>query len=292
MTSAEFARNRDNFCYRHPDRVSFVLCQRCLRTICPECQTQAAVGVICPECMAEQRANATPAQRLAARRWRRPAPVAAMASSGRPLVTYVILAVTTLVFLLGLLLPGLRLDALLGFNSLYLLPPIAPFEPWRLLTMALVHASFWHLALNMLALWMLGRILEPLIGHTRFLVLYLVSALGGSVAMALIAPAVPAVGASGAIFGLFGALIVIGRHIGAEVTGIMIVLAINLALGFLPGMNLAWQAHVGGLVAGAVAGLILARTRQRRHRPLQVVLLVVETVALLLLLLIPVAIYL
>ena len=45
-------------CYRHPDRAEYVLCQRCGRTICPECQTPAAVGVICPECMAQQRASA------------------------------------------------------------------------------------------------------------------------------------------------------------------------------------------------------------------------------------------
>jgi membrane associated rhomboid family serine protease len=293
VTTADFARNRDNFCYRHPDRVSFVLCQRCLRTICPECQTQAAVGVICPECMAEQRAASTPAQRTAERRWRRPRSSAPMAAvGGRPIATYVIIAVTSIVSLLQILLPGIGLGSALLFNSVYLLPvPIVPFEPWRILSMTLVHASFWHLALNMLALWMLGRILEPLIGHTRFVVLYVISAIGGSVAMALLAPGTSAVGASGAIFGLFGALVIIGRHIGAEVTGILIVLAINLGIGFLPGMNVAWQAHVGGLVAGAVAGLVYARTRQRRHRPLQIVLLVVETVVLLGLLLIPVYAY-
>lgn len=292
MTSADFARNRDNFCYRHPDRVSFVLCQRCLRTICPECQTQAAVGVICPECMAAQRAQQTPAQQRAARRWRRPAPVAAV-PGGRPIATYVILAVTTAVSLLQILLPSLGIGSALMFSSVYLLPiPGVPFEPWRLFTMTLVHAGYLHLALNMLALWMLGRILEPLVGHGRFVVLYLISALGGSVAMALIAPGTPAVGASGAIFGMFGALVIIGRHIGAEVTGILIVIAINLAIGFLPGMNVAWQAHVGGLVAGAITGLIYARTRQRRQRPLQIGLLVGETVLLFALLLIPVYVYL
>ncbi|MEN2738613.1 rhomboid family intramembrane serine protease [Microbacterium sp. X-17] len=293
MTTADFARNRDNFCYRHPDRVSFVLCQRCLRTICPECQTQAAVGVICPECMAEQRAASTPAQRTAERRWRRPrAAAVAAVPGGRPIVTYITLAVTSIVSLLQLLLPGSGISAALMFNSLYLLPiPGVPFEPWRILTMTLVHASFWHLALNMLALWMLGRILEPLVGHARFLVLYLLSAIGGSVAMALLAPGTSAVGASGAIFGLFGALIIIGRHIGAEITGIVIILGINLAIGFLPGMNVAWQAHVGGLVAGALAALVYARTRQRRQRTLQIVLLVIEAVILLGLLLIPVYLY-
>ena len=77
MTSPEFTRNSDNFCYRHPDRQSFVLCQRCLRTICPECQTQAAVGVICPECLRDQQKAQTPAQ-VKAR-----APVVAEARDGR-----------------------------------------------------------------------------------------------------------------------------------------------------------------------------------------------------------------
>jgi membrane associated rhomboid family serine protease len=291
VTSADFARNRDNFCYRHPDRVSFVMCQRCLRTICPECQTQAAVGVICPECMAAQRAASTPAQRTAARRWGRSSTAVAPVSTGRPVVTYTILAVTTFFYLLQLI-PGVSIASALLFNSIFLLPTdFAPFEPWRLITMTLVHSSFWHLGLNMLALWMTGRVLEPLIGHVRFLALYLISAIGGSVAMALLAPGVSAVGASGAIFGLFGALVIIGRHIGAEVTGILIVLGINFAIGFLPGMNVAWQAHLGGLVAGALAGLIMARTRARRQRPAQIALLVGEAVVLLALLVIPAVAY-
>ncbi|MDF2492810.1 MAG: gluP [Microbacterium sp.] len=143
----------------------------------------------------------------------------------------------------------------------------------------------------MLALWMLGRSLEPLLGRARFLVLYVLGALGGSVAVALIDPGQAVVGASGAIFALFGAFVIIARHIGAEIGGILIVLGINLAIGFLPGMNVSWQAHVGGLVAGAVVGLIYSRTRADRQRGLQIGLLVGWTVVLVLLLLIPPVIY-
>lgn len=290
MTSPEFASNRDNFCYRHPDRQSFVLCQRCLRTICPECQTQAAVGVICPECMAEQRQSASPAQKKAQRRWRGSGSVAV--ASGRPVVTYTIIAVTAAVYVLQLLLGDVVRNAL-GFYAGALYPQLTggSFEPWRLLTAALVHSSFWHVGLNMLALWMIGRNLEPVLGRARFLVLYLLGALGGSVAVALLAPNSFVVGASGAIFALFGALVIIARHIGAEITGILIVLGINLVIGFLPGMAISWQAHVGGLVAGAVVGLIFARTRERRQRPLQIGLLVGWAAALVLLLLIPPVIY-
>ncbi|BDZ39897.1 hypothetical protein [Microbacterium suwonense] len=99
MTTPEFASNRDNFCYRHPGRQSFVLCQRCMRTICPECQTQGPVGVICPECMKAQRKAQSPAQKHANRRWGGGA-VAMAGRSGRPMVTYVLLAITSAIGLL------------------------------------------------------------------------------------------------------------------------------------------------------------------------------------------------
>ena len=291
MSAPEFVRNTDNFCYRHPDRQSFVLCQRCLRTICPECQTQGAVGVICPECLAEQAKAQTPAQRKAERRWSRPRAVTA--TDSRPLVTYGIIAVTTLAWLIGLI-PGVGdtvQNALLFWGpSLY--PELTgTFEPWRLLTASLVHSGFWHVGLNMLALWMMGRSLEPLLGRGRFLALYLLSALGGAVAVALLSFTTPVVGASGAIFGLFGALIVIGRHIGANIGSIAIILGINLVIGFIPGFNISWQAHVGGLVTGALVGFIYARTRSVRLRALQTGLIVALTVALLALLLVPPAFY-
>jgi membrane associated rhomboid family serine protease len=280
VSAPEFVRNTDNFCYRHPDRQSFVLCQRCLRTICPECQTQGAVGVICPECLGEQAKAQTPAQRKAERRWTRPRAVTA--TDSRPLVTYGIIAVTTLVWLIGLI-PGVGdtvQNALLFWGpSLY--PELTgTFEPWRLLTASLVHSGFWHVGLNMLALWMMGRSLEPLLGRGRFLTLYLLSALGGAVAVALLSFTTPVVGASGAIFGLFGALIVIGRHIGANIGGIAIILGINLVIGFIPGFNIAWQAHVGGAITGALVAFIFARTRRPKQRIWQILALVGVFVAL------------
>lgn len=306
MTTEDFRRNSDNFCYRHADRQSFVLCQRCLRTICPECQTQGAVGVICPECMAEQRKAQTPVQRKAERRWARrsASPVAAVAS-GRPVVTLSIIAITALVYVVALV-PGLggAIQNALLFNYAYLIPGTPyGFQPWRLLTVALVHSGFWHLGLNMLALWMLGRSLEPLLGRVRFLALYLISALGGSVAVAVLDPTSSVVGASGAIFGLFGALIIIGRHIGANITGILVIIGINFALpivfgliGLLSGgsfatLQISWQSHVGGFVAGALVGLIYARTRTARRRPWQIGGLIALTLVLLALLALPLAIY-
>lgn len=279
MTSAEFAANRENFCYRHPDRQSFVLCQRCLRTVCPECQTQAAVGVICPECMREQRTTAARAVR--------PRRVRARAYDSKPLTTYALIAITVAVYLTQLI-PGSPVERLLLFAGVYVIPASgAPFEPWRLLTAMFLHGGFLHIGLNMLALWMIGRILEPLVGRWRFLALYLISGLGGSVACALLVPTTPVVGASGAIFGLFGALLVISRHLGADITSIAVVIGVNLVIGFIPGFGIAWQAHVGGLVAGAACALVLTRTRGVRQQRLQVVLLVAVAVVLVALLAIP-----
>ena len=290
MTSPEFTRNADNFCYRHPDRQSFVLCQRCLRTICPECQTQGAVGVICPECLRDQQKAQTPAQAKAERRWSR-RPATATLSNERPIVTYSIIAATVLVFVTQLI-PNSPVQEWLFFYAPYLYPELTgTFQPWRLLTGLLVHAGFWHVGLNMLAVWMIGRSLEPLLGHSRFLALYLISGLGGSVAVALLSFGTPVVGASGAVFGLLGALLIIGRHIGANITGIAIILGINLVIGFIPGMGVSWQAHIGGLAVGALIGLIYARTRSRSLRWLQVVLLAALVAGLLALLLVPPAIY-
>ena len=303
MTSADFARNPDNYCYRHPDRQSFVLCQRCLRTVCIECQTPAPVGVVCPECMGEQRRQATPAQRKAERRsYVRPV----SAADSRPTATIAIVGLTAITYLLQSI-PGSPLFAWFAFNSAFVWPggPY-PFEPWRLLTVLLVHGSFLHVALNMLVLWMIGRSLEPLLGRWRFIVLYVLSGLGGSVAVALLAPGVWVVGASGAIFGLFGALLVIGRHIGANMRGIVIVVLINFSLPFvlalvssvggsfgaaLETISISWQAHLGGFLAGAAIGFIYARTRAVRQQKLQIGLLVVLTVLLLGLLALPPVIY-
>lgn len=305
-STEEFRRNSDNFCYRHPDRQSFVLCQRCMRTVCSECRTPAAVGVICPECMAEQRAAQTPAQKKAERRWAsRPM---AIVSSDRPRMTLGIIAVTGLVYIIGLI-PGLGpvLTSLFAFNSLFLLPQAGVIQPWRLITVALVHDGFFHVGLNMLALWFIGRSLEPLLGRWRFLALYVIGAIGGSVAVALLAPGVWTVGASGAIFALFGALLVIGRHIGADIRVIGILIGINFAWPFvLAGFNaigsgdfaaslaavgISWQAHLGGLLTGAVIGLIYSRTRAASQRGLQTGLMIAFTVVLLALLAVPAIAY-
>lgn len=277
MTTGDFATNRENFCYRHKNRQSFVLCQRCTRTICADCQTQAPVGVICPECMKDQRKSRTPAQKRAQRRWSGGGGVVATTTGGTRGMMWIFI-LTAVLFLVdwAMAAGGGSIRQYLMFYAPAIYPDLAPLNPvspelgplqiWRVVTVALTHASFWHVALNMLALWMIGRTLEPMLGTARFVTTYLLSAAGGSAAVALLSFSTPVVGASGAVFGLFGALLVIGRHLGANMTGMMIVLGINLVLGFIPGMNVSWQSHVGGLVVGALIGLVFTRTRRREQR--------------------------
>lgn len=248
-------------CYRHPDRRSFVRCQRCGRTICGDCQSPAAVGVHCPECTAAARAAAP----------RRPSAIARAFRPGSrtPVVTYSILAVTIGVFVLQQLTGGAVTQLLLYW------PPLTTIEPWRMLTAALVHSerSIFHILFNMYSLFVLGPLLEGLIGRARFLAVYAFSAFGGSLAVLYLAPNQAVVGASGAIFGMLGAFFVIQRRLGGQSRQLIVLIGLNLVIGFVvPGIS--WQAHIGGLVVGALVALIMIRTRRRDQRRRQNVLLV------------------
>lgn len=129
---------------------------------------------------------------------------------------------------------------------------VAVGEWWRLVTAPFLHAGLWHLGLNMLALWILGGLLEPLLGRWRFVAVYLVSALAGAVTSYTFgSPGVISVGASGAVFGLLGAVLVALRRLNRDVSGVLVLLLINVVLGFVfPGID--WRAHLGGLAAGLV----------------------------------------
>jgi membrane associated rhomboid family serine protease len=247
-----------------------VLCQRCGRTICGECQTPAAVGVVCPECMAQQR-SAHPRTK--------PAWVTRLTGRGAPVVTYAIIAICVVVFLVQNLGPllGVPVTPSLVYAGAYSYPASVSgaFEPWRMLTSVFAHANIIHLALNMYTLWVFGMALESLLGRARYLALFLISGFAGSLGVLLLAsPVQPVLGASGAIFGLFGAFFIIQRRLGGNATQILVLLALNLGIGFLPGFNIAWQAHVGGLIGGFLVGLIYVETRQPQRRRWQLPLLV------------------
>ncbi|MGH1526809.1 rhomboid family intramembrane serine protease [Leifsonia sp. L25] len=268
---------RANYCYRHPDRESYVLCQRCGRTICGECQTPGAVGVVCPECMAQQKATHPRTK---------PAWVTRLTGSGAPVVTYSIIALCVVVFILQNLGPllGVPITPSLVYAGAFSYPSGTfgvGFEPWRMLTSVFAHANIIHIALNMYTLWVFGMALEPLLGRVRYLALFVISGFAGSLGVLLLSsPVQPVLGASGAIFGMFGAFFIIQRRLGGNATQMLVLLAINLGIGFLPGFNIAWQAHVGGLVGGLLVGLIYVETRQPQRRRWQLPLLALLSVVL------------
>ncbi|BDZ54750.1 rhomboid family intramembrane serine protease [Agromyces marinus] len=201
------------------------------------------------------------------------------------MVTYSIIGITLAFYLLQLI-PGVG-AAVTGW--LYFTPlamGVVEFEPWRMITVLLVHSTalIFHVLLNMYTLWIFGQLLENLLGRWRFLALYLISGLAGSVGVIWLAgPNTAVVGASGAIFGLMGAFLVIQRRLGGSATQLLILVGINLVIGFVPGFNISWQAHLGGLVGGALVGLIFVETRKRDQRALQNVLLGALTLVLILL---------
>jgi membrane associated rhomboid family serine protease len=128
---------------------------------------------------------------------------------------------------------------------------IAGGEWWRLVTAPFLHAGLWHVGLNMLALWVLGGSLEPMLGRWRFVAVYLLSGLGGATASYLFSdPGVLSVGASGAVFGLLGAILVALRRLNRDTSGVVVLLLVNVVLGFaFPRID--WRAHLGGFVVGA-----------------------------------------
>lgn len=272
-------------CYRHPNRETYVRCQRCDRPICPDCQTPAAVGVQCPECVREGNAGIA-----------RPSALGRVARALRPggsrsIVTYVLIGLNVLIYALQWLTSQALTEAW------FLNPYVIGSEPWRLITSAFLHSPstiIVHLLFNMYALYVFGPALESFLGRARFLALYLIGALGGSLGVLTAvevwaftdgsidtAPA-GALGASGAVFALFGAVFAMRKAMGVDIRQLLILLVINLALPLFVG-NIAWQAHVGGLIVGFVIGLIYVGIRRRDKVAAQIAAVAGVAVALLVL---------
>ena len=203
----------------------------------------ASVGYQCPTCVAEGASTVRQPRTTFGGR------VAADTSR----VSLTIVAVNVVVFVLGLALGQGELQSrfgqIAGFPGGF---GVADGEYYRLLTAAFLHAGVFHILMNMFALAQLGPVLEAALGRLRFTVLYVLSALGGSVLSYLLSdPFQLGVGASGAIFGLFGAYYVVVRRLGGETRSIVTLLAINLVITFtIPIID--WRAHLGGLVVGAL----------------------------------------
>ncbi|WP_432544501.1 rhomboid family intramembrane serine protease [Kineococcus sp. SYSU DK002] len=242
-------------CPRHPDRESWVRCQRCERPACPQCQRPAAVGVQCVDCVAE-----------AAKGVRQPrSTFGGVLRSRDTVVTKVLIGACLVMFAGRYVLPSSVYDWLPLVNGYYA-NAFGPGTWWQPLTSAFLHGSPLHLLLNMYALWITGQYLEPLLGRVRFVALYVLSALGGAVGGLLLPFTANSslVGASGAIFGLFAALLVVNRQLGRQTGQIAALIVVNFLVGvFVAGIS--WQAHLGGLVTGALVATALARGRRGRR---------------------------
>ena len=155
--------------------------------------------------------------------------------------------------------PGLE-EKLFLFNRALLsdgkLHGVATGEWYRLFTAGFLHAGLTHLLFNLMALYTLGTPFEMIYGRIRYAILLFVSLFGGSLASVTFnAENQPSVGASGAIFGLFGALLVMRKALGADLRSTLALLGINAVIAIvIPGID--WRAHLGGLLAGALAALI------------------------------------
>ncbi len=269
-------------CYRHPDREAHIRCVRCERRICPDCMVPASVGFQCPECVREGNKSLRVATTVFGGR----------VSSDPGYVSKLLIGLNVVAFVLQTavgptiehrfwLIGGPVFDPRLGEAV-----GVADGEYWRLLTAAFLHGGVVHLLLNMYALYLFGPPLEAALGRARFAALYLVAAVGGSAtSYAVAGPGQPSLGASGAVFGLLGAFFVVNRRLGRDSTGLFVLLAINLAFGFIA-PNIDWRAHLGGLVTGGLCAIAIAYAPQRSRTVLQaagivlVLLLVVVVVAL------------
>jgi membrane associated rhomboid family serine protease len=205
--------------------------------------TTTPVGMRCPECSR---------QTTKVRHMR--------ATSDRPAVTTALIVINVLIFLGTSSQGGFGSagGSVLSHFALYG-PKVADGEWWRLVTAGFLHSGLLHVGFNMYILWFLGNMLEPALGPLRFGALYFASLLTGSFGSLLVQPNSYTVGASGAVFGLMGAVFVMQRARGINPMqgGIGPLILLNLVISFLPGLNISWGGHLGGLIGGAAAGYLM-----------------------------------
>jgi membrane associated rhomboid family serine protease len=190
------------------------------------------------------------------------------------IVTWVIVALNVLFYLAEQVYPALASDwAMVAKFSPQI--GVADGQWYRLLTAAFLPptgtSGLLDIAFNMWALILVGPALERMLGPLRFVAVYLLSALGGSVLLYLIAPVTEsALGASGAIFGLFGAWFVVSRRLRLDSRGIVFLIVLNLAFSFAFRSSIAWQAHVGGLIVGSLLTAAYAYAPRKQRMVIQV----------------------
>ena len=213
--------------------------------------TPTSVGMRCPECSKER----TKVHRGPVR-----------SRGGEPRVTYVIIAACVIAFL-----GSGSFDVDGGGGELYERGALVGVlvdggDWWRLVTSGFLHSGLLHILFNMYLLYWLGTMLEPEIGSVRFAALYGTGLLWGSFGALEQTTITPTVGASGAVFGLMGAAFMELRARGIDPwrSDIAVLIALNLAISFLPGFNISVGGHLGGLLGGVLAAVALQFADRRR----------------------------
>jgi membrane associated rhomboid family serine protease len=262
-------------CYRHPDRHSWVLCGRCGRTICPECQLPTPNGVYCPECVRETSgaaprwaptggaaaSNVTPIRRRRSPRWVKSLRGLLVPDSGAPVITWTVVGALVAIFLIDLFTQGLL------FLSLAASPFQEPWQLWRYFTSALVTfpSSFsgLGLAINIVFFVLVAPTMERMLGRTRFVTVLLAAAGAGSAAMLL--AGATAYGLTGVMFGLFAAYFVVARQSGAPMTRFLVIMAVNVLITLV--LNAIFVIMiVGGVIGGGGAAALFFFHRDRGTR--------------------------
>ena len=215
----------------------------------------AAVGFQCPEDVAEGARTQRQARTIGG----------GLVTANSGVVTRTILVILVAVFGLQLITGGPIDDPIT--RALALVPiKVAAGEWWRLITVVLVHGSVMHILFNGWALWVLGPELERYLGTWRYLTVFVLAGLGGGVASYCFSfPLIIGVGASGAVFGIFGGLIVLARRMRLNPQPLLVLLGINLVIGFIPSFNIDWRAHLGGLVTGGLLTAVMAYAPRTRN---------------------------
>ena len=250
-------------CFRHPDRSTGLKCSRCGRSACPECLREAPVGFHCVQCVAQGNREVRQATTV----------TGARPSRAAPMVTYGLIGVNVLVFLLTVVGAGSLMsnESSQIFSEFALWPyGVAQGEWWRVIGSGFLHYGPVHLLMNMFALYILGRDMETVLGRGRYFAVYAVSLIGGSASVMLFStPTTATAGASGAIFGLMGGLVVVLLKLKQSLVPIIAVVALNVYISLtVPSISLV--GHLGGLLFGALATAVLVYAPRARALQLQV----------------------
>ncbi len=255
-------------CYRHPERMTGISCQRCDRPICGECMNPASVGFQCPSCVASARGSVR-APRTA---------FGAVLKPGGGIATKIVMGALAVEWVLNLVSGGLLNQLLVMSNE-----AIYAGEFWRLLTASLTSGSILGLLMNLLVLWIAGRAIESELGGWRFFALYLAAGLGGATLLFVFGPyGSGGFGAAAAVIGLLAANAIFKQKMGEDVRadiGLFVLLILySVLVGF---RSFGWLMFIGGLIVGALVGIVLAYAPRRNRGAAQVVgLLGVITVCL------------